>query len=296
MNNATIVRPSLPRRVHMGRRAQSRIANLLTYFLLGVGMLFTLIPFVWLLSSAFKTPEKIMAFPPQFIPSPITFENFRYIFEKTHFEVFFYNSFTVTAVSLTSQLFFSSLAAYGFARLRFAGRNQLFMVLLGTMMIPFQAYMIPRFMIMRTLGILDTLAAVFLPYLFGGAFYIFLLRQYYLSLPRELDEAAIMDGCNFFQVFWYILLPLTKPALYTIAVLEFLASWNSFLEPLIYLNTQSKFTVALGLSLFRYSFGSRIEWGPLMAATLLVALPCLIVCFAAQKELIGGIATTGIKG
>jgi multiple sugar transport system permease protein len=280
----------------LGRKSQRWITNGLAYFLLFLGLAFTLLPFLWLMSSAFKPQTEIMKFPPEFLPRPFTLENFQSIFTKTHFEIFFYNSFTVSIISVTTQLFFSSLTAFGFARLRFKGRNTLFMILLGTLMIPFQAYMIPRFMIMKELHVLDTLVAVFLPYIFGGAFYIFLLRQYYMSLPRELDEAAIIDGCGFFGVFWYILLPLTKPALFTIAVLEFLASWNSFLEPLIYLNTQTRFTLALGLALFRYSFGNRIEWGPLMAATFLAALPCLILCFAAQKQLIGGIATSGIKG
>jgi multiple sugar transport system permease protein len=280
----------------LGRKAQRRLTNGITYLLLFIGLAFTLLPFLWLISSAFKPQSEIMNFPPQLFPNPITLENFKYIFEKTHFEVFFYNSFIVALVSVSTQIFFSSLTAYAFARLRFAGRNVLFMIVLGTMMIPFQAYMIPRFIIMRELHVLDTLVAVFLPYIFGGPFYIFLLRQYYMSLPRELDEAAIIDGCGFFQVFWHILLPLTRPAMFTIAVLEFLACWNSFMEPLIYLNSQSKFTVALGLALFRYSFGNRIEWGPLMAATLLSTLPCLILCFAAQKQLVGGIATSGIKG
>jgi ABC-type glycerol-3-phosphate transport system permease component len=259
-------------------------------------MVLTIFPLLWLLSSSFKSTEAVMVFPPQFIPKSPTLENYVYIFDKVHFQIFFLNSIIVSAVTMIGQILSSSLAAYGFSRLRFPGRNIIFVLLLSTLMIPFQAYMIPRFVIMRMLGVLDSLVAVFLPYIFGSAFYIFLLRQYYMSLPRELDEAAIMEGANFFRVFWSILLPLTRPAIVTIAVLEFLASWNSFLEPLIYLNTQTKFTVALGLSLFRYSFGNRVEWGPLMAATFLVALPCLVICFAAQKQLVGGIAISGIKG
>lgn len=281
---------------HMGMAASKRFFDVSTYVLLCGGMAFTLFPLLWLLSSAFKSSQAIMVFPPQIIPNPPVIDNFIYIFQKVHFEIFFLNSAIVSISVIIGQVFFSSLAAYGFARLRFPGRNFLFILLLSTMMIPFQAYMIPRFVIIRVLGVLNTLPAVFLPYIFGSAFYIFLLRQYYMSLPRELDEAAVMEGANYFQVFWHILLPLTKPAIFTITVLEFLASWNSFLEPLIYLNTQNKFTVALGLSLFRFSFGNLIEWGPLMAGTFLTALPCLIVCFAAQKQLIGGIAVSGIKG
>jgi multiple sugar transport system permease protein len=156
--------------------------------------------------------------------------------------------------------------------------------------------MIPRFVIIRALGLYDTLIAVVLPYMFGGPFYIFLMRQYFMSLPMELDDAARIDGCSSFGIYWRILLPLARPALATVAVLEFIAAWKSFLEPLIYLSNPNNYTVALGLTLFRSGFGGQVQWGPLMAATTLSALPPLIVCFAMQKHLVGGIAGTGLKG
>jgi multiple sugar transport system permease protein len=170
------------------------------------------------------------------------------------------------------------------------------MLLLSTLIIPFYAYMIPRFVIIRALGLYDTLVAVVLPYMFGGPFYIFLMRQYFMSLPMELDDAARIDGCSTFGIYWRILLPLARPALATVAVLEFIAAWKSFLEPLIYLSNQRNYTVALGLTLFRSGFGGQVQWGPLMAATTLSALPPLIVCFAMQRHLVGGIAGTGLKG
>src|SRR5262249_53703624 len=156
------------------------------------------------------------------------------------------------------------------------------------------AYLIPRFWIMIQIGAVNHLTAVFLPYLFGGPVYIFLLRQFIMSIPRELDDAARIDGCNSFQVFRYVIFPLIRPAVVTVAVLEFLAAWISFLEPLIYLNSTDNYTVALGLSTFRSGFGGMVQWGPLMAATAMSALPPLVVFFFAQKYLLGGIAATSL--
>src|SRR5258708_21955639 len=156
--------------------------------------------------------------------------------------------------------------------------------------------MIPRLWVVTRLGAVDHLTAVFLPYLFGGPLYIFLLRQFIMSIPRELDDAARIDGSNSFQVFRYIIFPLIRPAVVTVAVIEFLAAWTSFLEPLIYLNSVSNYTVALGLSLFKQGFGGEIQWGPLMEATTMTTLPPLIVFFVAQRQLIGGITSTGIRG
>ena len=268
----------------------------LVYAVLLFGLLFTLLPFLWMLSSAFKVSEEITTYPPTLVPTTLTLDNFRVVLTQVQFPRFFLNSFIICALTITGHLVSGSLAAFGFARLRFPGRNALFMLLLSTLIIPFYAYMIPRFVIIRTLGLYDTLIAVVLPYMFGGPFYIFLMRQYFMSLPTDLDDAARIDGCSSFGIYWRILLPLARPALATVAVLEFIAAWKSFLEPLIYLSNQNNYTVALGLTLFRSGFGGQVQWGPLMAATALSALPPLIVCFAMQKHLVGGIAGTGLKG
>ena len=279
-----------------GMAARRRLGDALVYATLGVGMVFTLLPLIWMVSASFKLPGNILVYPPRLWPNPWTLENYRHVLQKTQFLRFVMNSLTVCFFSISGHVISGSLAAFGFARLRFPGRNVIFMVLLSSMMIPFQAYMIPRFIIMRWLGLLDTLVAVFLPYLFGGAFYIFLMRQYFMTLPLDLDDAARIDGCSTFQIYWRILLPLAKPILATVAVLDFLAAWTSFLEPLIYLSSQDHYTLALGLSMFKWGFGGIVEWGPLMAATALSTLPPLIVCFAGQGYLMGGIATTGLKG
>jgi len=281
------------RRAAWARRVMRPI---LIYAVLLLGLLFTLLPFLWMLSSAFKVSEEITLYPPTLVPSVATLDNFGVVLTKVQFPRFFLNSFIICGFTITGHLISGSLAAFGFARLRFPGRNALFMLLLSTLIIPFYAYLIPRFMIIRALGLYDTLVAVVLPYMFGGPFYIFLMRQYFMSLPFELDDAARIDGCSTFGIYWRILLPLARPALATVAVLEFIAAWKSFLEPLIYLSNQNNFTVALGLTLFRSGFGGQVQWGPLMAATALSALPPLIVCFAMQNHLIGGIAGTGLKG
>lgn len=284
------------RQPRLGRTARRRLGDVSVYIILIVGTVFTLLPLIWMFSASFKVPGKILVYPPQLWPNPWTLENYRHILEKTRFIRFMVNSLIVCFGSISGHLISGSLVAFGFARLRFPGRNILFLVLMSAMMIPFHIYMVPRFIIMRELGVLDNLVAVFLPYLFGGPFYIFLMRQYFMTLPRELDDAARIDGCNTFQIYWRILLPLAKPVLATVAVLDFLGAWTSFLEPLIYLNSQENYTVALGLTLFRQGFGGIIQWGPTMAATTLSTLPPLIVCFAAQKHLLGGIAVTGIRG
>ena len=270
--------------------------NILTYAVLTLGALIVMLPFLWMLSASFKPEGDIMVYPPQLIPKVWTLDNFRFVLEQTQFLTFVKNSLIIVAFTITGHVVSGSLVAYGFARFRFPGKNVLFLVLLGTLMIPFHAYMIPRFMIMKSLGVLDSLVAVFLPYLFGGPVYIFLLRQFFMTIPRELDDAARIDGCNSFQLFWRVLFPLARPAIVTVAVLEFLAGWTSFLEPLIYLNSLDNYTVALGLSLFKSGFGGIVQWGPLMAATAMSAIAPLIVFSVAQKYLMGGIASIGLKG
>lgn len=280
----------------LGQSGQRRLGNLLTYAILLFGLVFTLLPFLWMLSASFKMETKILVYPPRLWPNPWSLESYRFVLRETLFIRWALNSLIICCITISAHLMSGSLVAFGFARLRFPGRNALFMIVLSTMMIPFQAYMIPRFKIMQWLGVLNTLLAVVLPYLFGSPFYIFLMRQYFMTLPRELDDAARIDGCSTFQIYLRILLPLIKPVLATVAVIEFLAAWNSFLEPLIYLNSMENYTVSLGLSLFRQGWGGMIHWGPLMAATSLSALPPLIICFAAQRSLMGGIAVTGVKG
>lgn len=278
------------------RSPQYRLGSLGVYAALTIGALIVMLPFLWMLSSSFKPEGEVLIYPPRLIPTTWTLENYEFVLVQTRFLTFVKNSLIVICFTITGHVVSGSLVAYGFSRFRFPGRNVLFMIVLGTLMIPFHAYMIPRFWIMKQLGVLNSLTAVFLPYLFGGPLYIFLMRQFFMSVPRELDDAAKIDGCNSLQVFIYVLFPLIRPAVATVAVLEFLAAWTSFLEPLIYLNSMDNYTVALGLSLFREGFGGTVKWGPLMAATAMTAIPPLLVFFVAQKQLLGGIAATGLRG
>lgn len=286
--------PAPAERVHL--RLRINRGTILTYTALSLGAIVLMLPFLWMLSASFKPPSQILVYPPQLIPKIWTTENYTYVLFQTSYLTFVKNSLIIVFFTISGHVLSGSLVAYGFARFRFPGRNILFMLVLGTLMIPFQAYLIPRFWIMKQLGVLNSLTAVFLPYLFGGPLYIFLLRQFIMSIPKELDDAARIDGCGSFGVFRHIIFPLIRPAVVTVAVIEFLAAWTSFLEPLLYLNSTDNYTVALGLTLFRSGFGGQVQWGPMMAATTLTALAPLLVFFFAQKQLLGGISTMGIKG
>jgi ABC-type glycerol-3-phosphate transport system permease component len=278
------------------QRLWLRAPDVLTYVLLLLGSVVILMPFLWMVSASFKPSSDVLVYPPRVIPERVTVENFDYVLNETRFLTFMRNSLIVATATILGQVIVGSLVAYGFARFRFPARNFLFMFVLGTLMIPFHAYMIPRFWIMKQLGVLDTLVAVFLPYIFGSPLYIFMFRQFFMSIPRDFDDAARVDGANSLQVFRQILFPLARPAVVTVVVIEFIAAWNSFLEPLVYLNSQSNYTVTLGLSLFRSGFGGTVEWGPMMAATTLAVLPPLFVFFIAQRHIVGGIASVGLKG
>ena len=207
---------------------------------------------------------------------------------------FLANSAFLSSSNVLGQLISSSLVAYGFARMRFGGRDVIFMLLLSTMMLPGHVTLIPLYVTYRDLGWLDSFKPLIVPNFLGSSFYIFLLRQFFLGLPLELDDAAKIDGCNAFDIYWRIILPLAKPALATIAIFCFISNWNSFFEPLLYLHSLEKMTVAVGLRFFK-SYHD-VEFGPLMAGSTLSVLPIVVVFFFAEKQFIQGIALTGIKG
>ncbi|HEU5090053.1 MAG TPA: carbohydrate ABC transporter permease, partial [Roseiflexaceae bacterium] len=209
------------------------------------------------------------------------------------------NSVIITAAAVFGQTASAAVVAYGFSRFRFPGRNVLFLIVLATMMLPWHVTIVPSFLLFRTLGWINTFLPLIVPSFFGGGpFYIFLLRQFFLSIPRDLDEAAKIDGANSFQIFWSIMLPLSKVALATVAIFSFIEHWNEFIGPLIYLNSTDLFPVSIGLRYFLVSpfTGDEPRDAILMAASLIVALPPLILFFVAQKYFVEGIATTGIKG
>ncbi|MBP7793043.1 MAG: ABC transporter permease subunit [Candidatus Goldbacteria bacterium] len=211
------------------------------------------------------------------------------------FNRYLLNTIIITVFGLLGVLLSSTLVAYAFARFRFPGRDVLFMIMISTMMIPVQVTMIPMFILFKYLGWIDTFAPLIVPTFFGGgAFNIFLMRQFFMTIPYELDDAAKIDGCNYFQIFSIILLPLVKPALATVAIFGFVYNWNDFLNPLIYLNSTSNYTLALGLQTFTTMYGT--EYNLMMAASTIVLLPILIVFFFGQRYFIEGVATSGLKG
>ena len=270
-------------------------SRILTYLLLIVGAAVLTVPFFWTVSTALKPQTQVYAFPPQWIPHPFMWANLLNAWTGLPFITFLRNTVFITIMSLLGQLFSASLVAYGFARFKFRGRNPLFYLLLGTMMLPSQVTMIPTFLIWRDLRLVDTFWPLILPaYFGGGAFTVFLLRQFFMTIPRDLDEAAMIDGCSYFGIWWRIILPLSKPALTTVVIFSFIHHWDEFMGPLIYLHSMDKYTVSIGLRMFQDMYGGRLEL--LMAASLIHIVPCIILFFSAQRYFIKGIVLTGIKG
>jgi multiple sugar transport system permease protein len=284
-------------------RQKAISTHLLTHAALFFVILGFLLPFLWMLSTSLKTLDKTMAFPPTFIPDPVVPANYSRVITspKLDFPLLTRNTLIVAVLSVTGTLLSSSMAAYAFAKIRFKGRGLLFAVMLSTMMIPFPVTMVSLFSIFRFLGdhtpipFLGTLKPLWVPAWFGSAFSIFLLRQFFLTIPDELSDSARIDGCSEFGIYWRIILPLARPALTVVALFTFMAAWNDFLGPLVYIQDPSQYTLALGLQTFQSQHGGT-EWHLLMAASVLVIAPVLVLFFLAQRTFIEGIATTGMKG
>jgi ABC-type glycerol-3-phosphate transport system permease component len=258
----------------------------------GGGLLYTA-PFLWMLSTSLKEPATAIQIPPVWFPQPLVWGNYIRAWTILPFFDFTRNSIVYVVASLAGELLSCSLAAYGFARLPFRGRSFWFAVVLATMMLPSQVTLIPQFILFKNLGWLDTLLPLVVPTYFGNAFYIFLLRQFFMTLPTELDDAAKIDGANPLGVYWRIILPLAKPALATVAIFSFVFRWNDFFGPLIYLSTPEQMTIAVGLQLFRGQWGT--DFSLLMAASTVAVLPIIVLFFFAQKTFVQGIALTGMK-
>jgi len=269
-------------------------ASAIGYMLLLIGSGIVMIPFFWLVSTSLKDPANIFLDPPQWIPDPVRWDNYVKAFSVMPFPAYLLNTVKITLACLVLQVMSCSIVAFGFARMRFPGRNVLFIVLLSTMMLPAQVTMVPVFKIWSALGFYDTFIPLILPAAFGSACFIFLLRQYFMSIPMEMDEAARIDGAGTFQVWWKVLLPQTKPALAAVAIYSFMAHWNDFMGPLIYLSDPGKRTLALALWAFQGQYVT--DWHLLMAASTVVMLPLLVLFFAAQKYFIQGVVISGVKG
>ncbi len=288
-----------------------RLTTHLALLLLSIGFL---APLAWMLSTSLKTLDKTMEFPPTFIPDHVETWTVNgvntpipqnYVDVLTHPKIDFprlaRNTLVIAAMSVLGTTISSALVAYGFARIRFRGRGFLFALMLSTMMIPFPVTMVSLFGIFRWLGdatgieLLGTTRPLWIPAWFGSAFNIFLLRQFFMTIPEELSDAARIDGCSEMGIFMRIILPLARPALTVVALFTFMGAWNDFLGPLVYIQRPAQYTLALGLQTFQSQHGGT-EWHYLMAASLLVVAPVIILFFLAQKTFIQGIATTGMKG
>jgi multiple sugar transport system permease protein len=275
------------------RRPSLSAGHILLHAALIAGSLVMLLPFVWMISTSLKRPPEIFKYPPVWIPSEIAWDNYAKTISAMPFGRFYLNSLIVTASVTALQILVSSLAAFAFARLRFRGREALFLLYLATLMIPFQVTMIPNFILVRWLGWYDTYQALILPTAFS-AFSTFLLRQYFMGIPRDLDEAARMDGASSWRIWWQVILPLSGPVLAALAIFVSLNSWNDFLWPLIITNSVEMRTLPVGLSTFQGQF--KVEWNLLMAGSVIAMLPVLIVYIIGQRWFIKGITMTGMGG
>jgi multiple sugar transport system permease protein len=265
------------------------------HFFLLILVLISVVPLLYMISTSLKPNGTEYELPIRWIPDRLAWENYTAALTSVPTFTFLKNTLIITIVSLIGEVLTSSLAAYGFARLRFPGRNLLFVLMLSTLMLPFFVVLIPLFILFRTLGWIDTLLPLTVPAFFGGSpLYIFFLRQFFLTLPRELDEAARVDGAGFFRIWWSIILPISKPALITVAILSLVFHWNDFTFPLIVLNTQDNFTLALGIRQFRTQYTT--YFNQTMAFATLMTAPILIIFFIFQKHFVKGISMTGISG
>ena len=280
--------------LRQSRRTAAAVRMTLVYLALALGGVMVSIPFFWMLSTSLKDEGSVFLYPPQWIPQPLQPQNYVQAMTVLPFALFFRNTLITTLVPLVGALFSCSIVAYSFARLRWPGRDIWFLVVLATLMLPEQVTMIPRFILFRNLGWINTFFPLIVPPFFAvGAFNVFLLRQFFMTISTETDDAAKIDGAGVLGIYWRILLPLSKPALAAVAVFIFKAHWDDFLGPLIYLHSQSNFTLALGLRAFQGEYGT--DWNLLMAASLVVMMPVLLLFYFLQRYFIQGIVFTGIK-
>ncbi|MEI8311146.1 MAG: carbohydrate ABC transporter permease [Verrucomicrobiota bacterium] len=279
----------------MAHHHQNRFVRALIYGALVLASIAFLFPFAWMLSTSLKPLNETMSLPPRWIPGEIRWENYPdAIREMGCFWRYAGNTLLICLLSVVGTVTSSALAAYGFSRIEWRGRDTVFMVLLATMMIPFPVVMVPIYGLFKSLGWIGTFKPLWVPAFFAGAFNVFLLRQFFLGLPKDISEAARIDGCSEIGIFFRVILPLCKPALLVVALFQFLYTWNDFLGPLIYLTEQKDFTLALGLQSFQSQQGGT-AWHHLMAASTLVVLPVIVLFFFTQKSFIQGIATSGAK-
>ncbi len=278
----------------LNTKSARRLTQAVSYIVLTAGSLFTIFPFLWMLSTSLKSTQYMLQFPPQWIPDPITFQHYNDVFRLLPLAQGFANSFFIAIVGTIGVLFASSLAGYSFAKLEFPGRDRIFILMMLTMMIPGAVLLIPQFLLFRSLGWVNTFNPLIIPSLFGAIYETFFFRQFFRTIPNELIDAAKIDGASFFTIYWRIVVPLAKPVFATLAVLAFMWRWNDYMGPLIYLNDIQKQTVPVMISTFQSQYLT--AYGLMMAASVLSILPIIVLFFFMQRYFVEGITLTGLKG
>ncbi|MFH1086028.1 MAG: carbohydrate ABC transporter permease [Chloroflexota bacterium] len=273
--------------------------QVILYIVATVGAIAFGLPFFWTVASSLKSQSEIYSFPPVWLPAVPQWRNYLLVFELAPFGRFIWNTMVITFFSLIGQVFSASAVAFGFTRFRFPGRETLFFLVLSTMMIPWPVTIVPTFLLFRWLNWINTFKPLIVPeYFGGGAFFIFLLRQFFMTIPKDFDEAARIDGASSLRIYWNVIMPLSRPAIATVMIFSFLNNWNMFIQPLIFLNDPKKMTVAVGLRYFNASpfSGDQPREAVLMAGSIITAAPCLALFFMAQQYFVKGIVMSGIKG
>lgn len=280
------------------RQWSELLVRVFVYAMLFVCVAIVMIPFFWMISTSLKSPAQLFIHPPVWMPDPIQWHNYANAWTALPFNRFLFNTVYMTVLAMFAEILTAAIVAYGFARFRFPGREFLFIVLLSTMMLPSILTLIPKFIMWRTVDRIDTFTPLTVAawFVWGPAF-VFLLRQFFLTIPRDIEEAAVLDGASVPRIFWDIMLPLVRPALLAIAVLSFQGNWNNFEGPLIYLNTMNKYPMVLGLQFFGASLSREApQWHLMMAMSAMMAAPILLLFFVAQKYFIEGLTVGAVKG
>jgi multiple sugar transport system permease protein len=292
MKTNSVARPHL-----LGLSATRMLLHAFLYVTLTVGAIVAMVPMLWTLSSSLKDSAHIFTVRVQWIPNPVLWRNYVDLFARLPFQRFIGNTLIIVVSNVVSAVLMGSLAGYAFARLEAPGKNLAFMLVISTMLLPSQVTLIPRYIIFKALKMIDTYGPLILPgWLGGGAFEIFLFRQFFMTLPLELDDAARIDGCGTARIYWSVVMPLSKPVIATIGIFNFVWAWSDFFGPLIYLNSMEKFTLALGLATLQRSAEMSTRWELVMAGSILSILPMLVIFFLGQKYFVQGITLTGVKG
>ncbi len=271
---------------HKGTRIAVEIILLIFVIIINV-------PFFWMISTSFKIESDVLAYPPKLFPTKINLGGYKYIWTLVPFARYFINTVFVSVSIAVSKIILASMAAYAFAKIPFKGKNTIFFIFLGTMMIPMEVIIIPNYITLNIIGWLDTYLALIVPFMVG-AFSIFLLRQFFMQIPRDLDDAAVLDGCGRVRYLFTIIYPLSKPALLTVGLYAFLSSWNSFLWPLIVTNSDKMRVIQIALKALQDSW--MIDWTSLTAASTIATVPIIVIFFFVQRQFLEGIAITGMKG